>query len=147
MRDNVYRVLMGDNAPFLGLANISYYDRILRARIIRVHYQPMSETLGEDGKHILNQQSYRTVDIKLLEGKPITIEKVHIPELVSFLGYGLNYLPSKDDIVLVGFNSNDDPQILTIVARCSAYEHGAIEDETMLPLLNKYGNAGTIILH
>lgn len=140
MSDNVYRVLMGDNAPFLGMANISYHDRILRARIVRVHYNPMSETLGTDGKHILNQQSYRTVDIQLLEGKPITIEKVHIPELVSFLGYGLNYLPSKDDIVLVGFDSNDDPQILTIVARCSAYEHGALDDATMLPLLNEYGD-------
>ena len=140
MSDNVYRVLMGDNAPFLGMANISYYDRILKARIVKVHYEPMSETLGEDGKHILNQQSYRTVDIQLLEGKPITIEKVHIPELVSFRGYGLNYLPSKDDIVLVGFDSNDDPQILTIVARCSAYEHGALNDATMLPLLNEYGD-------
>lgn len=140
MSDNIYRVLMGDNAPFGGLANLSYHDRVLRARIVRVHYEPMTETLGDNGKHILNQQSYRTVDIQLLEGKPITIEKVHIPELVSFRGYGLNYLPSKDDIVLVGFDSNDDPQILTIVARCSAYEHGALEDSTRLPLLNEYGD-------
>lgn len=140
MSDNIYRVLMGDNAPFGGLANLSYHDRVLRARIVRVHYEPMAETLGDNGKHILNQQSYRTVDVQLLEGKPITIEKVHIPELVSFRGYGLNYLPSKDDIVLVGFDSNDDPQILTIVARCSAYEHGAIDDSTRLPLLNEYGD-------
>lgn len=140
MSDNIYRVLMGDNAPFGGLANLSYYDRILRGRIIKVHYEPMSETLGENGKHILNQQSYRTVDIDWLEGKPFTSENVHIPELVSFLGYGLNYLPSKDDIVLGGFDCNDTPHILTIVARCSAYEHGAIDDSTRLPLLNEYGD-------
>lgn len=140
MSDNIYRVLMGDDAPFGGLANLSYYDRILRGRIIKVHYKPMSETLGEDGKHILNQQSYRTVDIDWLEGKPFTSENVHIPELVSFLGYGLNYLPSKDDIVLGGFDCNDTPHILAIVARCSAYEHGSLENSTLLPSLNEYGD-------
>lgn len=140
MSDNIYRVLMGDNAPFGGLANLSYYDRIVRGRIVKVHYNPMSETLGENGKHILNQQSYRTVDIDWLEGKPFTSENVHIPELVSFLGYGLNYLPSKDDIVLAGFDCNDNPHILNIVARCSAYEHGSLENSTRLPSLNKYGD-------
>lgn len=140
MSDNIYRALMGDSAPFLGMANISYYDRMLRGIIVAVHYDPMSETLGENGKHILNQQSYRTVDVELMEGKPYKLKNVHIPELVSYLGYGLNYLPSNGDIVFVGFDSNNSPQIINIVARCSAYEHGALEDSTKLPLLNEYGD-------
>lgn len=140
MSDNVYRALMGDNAPFLGMANISYYDKIVRGIITKVHYVPMSDALGDNGKPILNQQSYRTVDVRWLEGKPFTSEKVHIPELVSFLGYGLNYLPSVGDIVLGGFSPNDDPYILTIVARCSAYEHGALSDNTKRPILNEYGD-------
>lgn len=140
MADNVYRALLGDNAPFLGMANISYYDRIMRGRIVKVHYEPMSQALGDNNKPILNQQSYRTVDVQWLEGKPFTSEKVRIPELVSFLGYGLNYLPAVNDIVLGGFNPNDDPYIISIVSRCAAFEHGALSDNTKLPVLNKYGD-------
>lgn len=139
MSDNVYRVLMGDNAPFLGLANTSYLDRTLRGVIIRTHYAPMSES-SISTQPIFNQQSYRTVDVEMMEGKPYTFEKVHIPELVSFKGYGLNYLPSVGDIVLVAFDSNNSPTIINIVARCSAYEHGALDDGTMLPVLNNYGD-------
>ena len=140
MADNIYRALLGDNAPFLGMANISYYDRIMRGRIVKVHYEPMSQALGDNNKPILNQQSYRTVDVQWLEGKPFTSEKVRIPELVSFLGYGLNYLPAVNDIVLGGFNPNDDPYIISIVSRCAAFEHGALSDNTKLPVLNKYGD-------
>lgn len=138
MSDNVYRVLMGDNAPFLGMANISYYDRVLKGRIVKVHYDVLTPGQKEV---IINQQSYRTVDVEWLEGKPFTSMNVHIPELVSFLGYGLNYLPSVNDIVLAGFDSNDSPQILTIVARCSAYEHGAIGNSKNYQVkINKYGD-------
>lgn len=142
MSDNVYRVLMGDNAPFLGMANISYMDRILRGVIRTVHYDPMSRS-SDKTKTILNQSSYRTVDVEVLEGKPYIFEKVHIPELVSYLGYGLNYLPSVGDIVLLGFDSVNSPIILNIMARCSAYEHGALSDSTLLPDLNEYGDVKT----
>ena len=141
MSDNVDRVLMGDNAPFLGMANISYYDRILRGRIVKVHYDIYSKSSKQNSELVFNQQSYRTVDVQWLEGKPYTSEKVHIPELVSFLGYGLNYLPSVNDIVLAGFDSNNDPHILTIVSRCSAYEHGALgNSENNQLILNDYGD-------
>lgn len=141
MSDNVYRVLMGDNAPFSGLANISYYDRILRGRIVKVHYNVYSESSEDNKQLVFNQQSYRTVDINWLEGKPYTSVNVHIPELISFLGYGLNYLPSVNDIVLAGFDSNDDPHILSIVSRCSSYEHGAKTSNINSPIqLNTYGD-------
>ena len=140
MSDNIYRVLMGDDAPFSGLANISYYDRILRGRIVKVHYNIYSES-SDNKQLVFNQQSYRTVDISWLEGKPFTSENVHIPELVSFLGYGLNYLPSVDDVVIAGFDSTDTPHVLSIVARCSAYEHGAKTSSINSPIsLNKYGD-------
>ena len=138
MSDNMYRVLMGDDAPFGGMANISYYDRILRGRIVKVHYAPLSQSKKE---LIVNQQSYRTVEVEGLEGKPYTSEKVHIPELVSFLGYGLNYLPFVNDIVLAGFDSSDSPHILSIVARCSVFEHGSFTSNEKTPIiLNKYGD-------
>lgn len=138
MSDNIYRVLMGDNAPFSGMANISYYDRVLKGRIVKVHYDVLTPGQKEV---VINQQSYRTVDVEWLEGKPFTSMNVHIPELVSFLGYGLNYLPAVNDIVLAGFDSNDSPQILTIVARCSAYEHGAIGNSKEYQVrINQYGD-------
>ena len=139
MRDNVYRVLMGDNAPFLGMANVSYMDRILRGVIRKVHYEPMVPS-SKNNEPVLNQQSYRTVDVEMMEGKPGTYINVHIPELVSFRGYGLNYLPAKDDIVSVAFDSNNTPLIVNIVARCSVYEHGALSSQTLLPDLNEYGD-------
>jgi len=138
MSDNVYRVLMGDNAPFMGMANINYFDRTLKGEIVNVHYEPMKETV--DGP-ILNQIHYRTVDIRWLEGKPYTSLNVHIPELISFKGgYGLNYLPTIGDIVLASFDTNNKPNIISIVARCSAYNHGALSDETLKPVLNEYGD-------
>lgn len=141
MSDNVYRVLMGDNAPFGGMANISYYDRILRGRIVKVHYNIYSKSSKENEELVFNQQSYRSVDIDWLEGKPYTSEKVHIPELVSFLGYGLNYLPSVNDIVIAGFDSSNEPHVISIVARCSSYEHGAKTSDINSPIsLNKYGD-------
>lgn len=139
MSDNIYRVLMGDNAPFLGAANISYCDRILKGKIIKVHYDLMKDT-QEDSNPDLCQYSYRTVDVEWLEGKPRTSNNVPIPELVSYLGYGLNYLPSVGDIVYFGFDSNNLPQIVNIVSRASVYEHGALSVETKLPELNKYGD-------
>lgn len=138
MSDNIYKVLMGDNAPFAGMANTSYYNRTLKGEIIEVHYEPMKSTA--EGP-ILNQIHYRTVDIRWLDGKPYTSLNVHIPELISYKGgYGLNYLPTKGDIVLATFNANNKPHIISIVARCSAYNHGALSDETLLPALNKYGD-------
>ena len=139
MSDNIYRVLMGDNAPFLGMANTSYMDRVLRGVITKVHYEPMSESSNKN-EPILNQQSYRTVDVEMMEGKPGTYVNVHIPELVSMKGYGLNYLPSRGDIVLVAFDSNNSPLIVGIAARCSAYEHGSLSTQTFLPELNEYGD-------
>lgn len=138
MSDNIYRVLMGDNAPFLGMANISYMNRILRGRIVKVNYKLLSSS--SENKPVLNQLSYRTVNVEVMEGKPYTFANVHIPELVSYLGYGLNYLPAVNDIVLIGFDSSNKPQVLTIVARCSVYEHGVLSTETNLPDLNKYGD-------
>ena len=138
MADNVYRVLMGDNAPFMGMANVNYFDRTLKGEIVNVHYEPMKETV--DGP-ILNQVHYRTVDIRWLEGKPYTSLNVHIPELISLKGgYGLNYLPTIGDIVLASFDSTNQPNIISIVSRCSAYNHGALSDETLKPVLNKYGD-------
>ena len=139
MSDNVYRVLMGDNAPFLGMANTSYMSRVLRGVIVRTHYDLISQSSNEN-EPILNQQTYRTVDVEVMEGKPYTYANVHIPELVSFLGYGLNYLPSKGDIVLIAFDSNNTPQVINIVARCSVYEHGSLSSITKLPDLNEYGD-------
>lgn len=139
MSDNVYRVLMGDNAPFSGMANISYMNKTLRGHIVKTYYEPMSESSNKN-EPILNQYSYRTVDVEMLEGKPATYANVKIPELISFKGYGLNYLPSVGDIVLVAFDSNNTPIIINILSRCSVYEHGSLSTETLLPNLNKYGD-------
>lgn len=132
MSDNIYKVLMGDNAPFGGISNINYYDRTIRGVIVAIHYDLMKE-------NVLQQNTYRTVDVKWLEGKPYTSTFVHIPELVSFYGYGLNMLPSVGDIVLASFDSNNDPHIVNIVSRCSVFEHGAINTDGT-PILNSYGD-------
>lgn len=138
MSDNIYKALFGDNAPFGGMANINYFDRTIKGQIENVHYEDL---FVSDGKNqILNQNNYRTVDIKWLEGKPYTSTNVHIPELISYKGYGLNYLPSKGDIVYASFDSSNNPVITSVVARCSVYEHGVLNPEQNLPSLNKYGD-------
>lgn len=139
MNDNVYKVLMGDNAPFLGLANISYYDRTWKGEIVDVHYDELI-TKSIDGKPVLNRENYRTVDIRWLEGKPFTSKNVHIPEYLSFKGgYGINYLPMKGDIVLASFSPTNEPYIITIVSRCSVYNHGMIYDDGEV-IRNEYGD-------
>ena len=138
MSDNIYKALFGDNAPFGGMANINYFDRTIKGQIEKVHYEDL---FVSDGKNqILNQNNYRTVDIKWLEGKPYISTNVHIPELVSYKGYGLNFLPSKGDIVYASFDSSNNPVITNIVARCSAYEHGVLNAKENAPVLNKYGD-------
>lgn len=139
MSDNIYRVLMGDNAPFLGMANTSYLNKVLRGVIKKVYYKPMSESSNKN-EPVLNQYSYRKVDVEMLEGKPCIYSKISIPELVSFKGYGLNYLPSVGDTVLVAFDSNNSPIIVNIISRCAAYEHGSLSSDTLLPNLNEYGD-------
>ena len=139
MSDNIYKVLMGDNAPFAGLANVNYFDRTLRGEIIAVHYKLMEQN-NETGK-IENQQfGYRSVDIRWIEGKPYTSCNVRIPELVSMRAYGLNYLPSIGDIVYASFDSKNYPIIQNIYSRCAFFEHGIINEEDQLPLLNNYGD-------
>lgn len=137
MADNIYKVLMGDNAPFGGLANKNYFDRTLRGEIVAVHYKLMEDS---EEKPQLLQSSYRTVDIRWLEAKPYTSCNVRIPEIVSMKGYGLNYLPSIGDVVIASFNSNNTPQIINIIARASIFEHGVLNDGTKLPELNIYGD-------
>lgn len=139
MSDNVYRVLMGDNAPFAGLANVSYYNRTWKGEIVDVHYDNLL-TKDVNGNTVLNKDIYRTVDIRWIEGKPFTSKNVHIPEYLSYKGgYGINYLPMKGDIVLASFSPTNEPYIITIVARCSVYEHGAIYDDGTV-VKNEYGD-------
>lgn len=138
MSDNVYKVLMGDNAPFGGLANVNYFNRTLKGEIVETHYELMKENAGYLE---LQQYGYRTVDVRWLSAKPYTSVNVRLPELVSFTGgCGLNYLPAKGDIVIASFDSNNTPIITNIISRCSVYEHGALNDETKLPELNSYGD-------
>lgn len=139
MGDNIYKVLMGDNAPFGGFANKNYFDRTLRGEIVAVHYDLMLEN-NEKGE-IENQQfGYRTVDIRWLEAKPYISSYVRIPEIISMQGYGLNYLPSIGDIVVASFDSNNYPVIQNIYSRCAFFEHGVISNETKIPELNNYGD-------
>lgn len=142
MSDNIYKVLMGDNAPFGGMANVSYLSRLVKGYIVRVHYDLMEKATDNNGKeqYVLNQQHYRTVDVRWLEGKPHVSANVHIPELVSYKGYGLNYLPSVGDIVMAAYNTTNEPVIISIIARSSAHEHGALDPKTQLPILNSYGD-------
>lgn len=138
MSENIYKILMGDNAPFGGLANKNYFDRTLKGEIVDVHYTLMKQN-GEVLE--LQQYGYRTVDVRWLSAKPYTSTNLRIPELVSFKGgCGLNYLPQKGDVVIASFDSNNTPIITNIIARCSVYEHGALNDETKLPELNSYGD-------
>ena len=138
MSDNVYKVLLGDDAPFGGLANKNCNDRIIKGFITQVHYDLFSAS--DDSKPVLQQNYYRTVDVQWLEGKLYESKYVRIPETVSFKGYGLNYLPSVGDVVYAAFDTNNDPIIISIVARCSIFEHGALNDKTKLPELNNYGD-------
>ena len=138
MSDNVYKVLLGDDAPFGGLANKNCNDRIIKGFITQVHYDLFS--VSDDSKPVLQQNYYRTVDVQWLEGKLYESKYVRIPETVSFKGYGLNYLPSVGDVVYAAFDTNNDPIIISIVARCSIFEHGALNDKTKLPELNNYGD-------
>jgi hypothetical protein len=137
MSDNVYKVLLGDDAPFGGLANKNCNDRIIKGFITQVHYELFQVS---EGKPILQQNYYRSVDVQWLEGKLYESQYVRIPETVSFKGYGLNYLPSIGDTVYAAFDTNNEPVIISIVARCSVFEHGALNNKTLLPDLNDYGD-------
>lgn len=139
MSDNIYKVLMGDNAPFSGLANKNYFDRTLRGVIEKIHYE-LYEQNEETGKLDLQQFGYRTVDIRWLEAKSYISTYVKIPEIISMQGYGLNYLPSVGDIVVASFDSKNYPIIQNIYSRAAAFEHGILSNETQLPELNNYGD-------
>lgn len=139
MSDNIYKVLMGDNAPFSGLANKNYFDRTLRGVIEKIHYE-LYEQNEETGKLDLQQFGYRTVDIRWLEAKPYISTYVKIPEIISMRGYGLNYLLSVGDIVVASFDSKNYPIIQNIYSRAAAFEHGILSNETQLPELNTYGD-------
>jgi len=139
MSDNIYKVLMGDNAPFSGLANKNYFDRTLRGEIIKVHYN-LFEQNKKDGQFEFQQFGYRSIDIRWIEAKPHISCNVRIPEIVSMQGYGLNYLPSVGDIVYASFDSKNYPIIQNIYSRCAAFEHGILSNETQLPELNNYGD-------
>ena len=139
MSDNIYKVLMGDNAPFGGLANKNYFDRTLKGEIVKVHYKLMD--INElNGEIEVQQFGYRTVDIRWLEAKPYISSYVKIPEIISMQGYGLNYLPSVGDIVVASFDSNNYPIVQNIYSRTAAFEHGILSNETQLPELNNYGD-------
>lgn len=139
MGDNIYKVLMGDNAPFSGLANKNYFDRTLRGEIIKVHYN-LFEQNKKDGQFEFQQFGYRSIDVRWIEAKPHISCNIRIPEIVSMQGYGLNYLPSVGDIVYASFDSKNYPIIQNIYSRCAAFEHGILNNETQLPELNNYGD-------
>ena len=85
MSDNVYKVLLGDDAPFGGLANKNCNDRIIKGFITQVHYDLFS--VSDDSKPVLQQNYYRTVDVhrKRIREK---LEEIKELEIITIRGIG-----------------------------------------------------------
>lgn len=134
MSDNVYRVLMGSRAPFLGLANEKYTEYLRRGIIIDTHYDMVQENAQ-------NTYTYNTVDITWLDGQPFT--SINVPLSYPFIsneGWGLQIKPEKGDTVIAAFLPNTQPQILRFIKRSEFLQLGQIDVSKSAQILDQYGD-------
>lgn len=140
MADNVYRILMGDNAPFLGSANINCFDRVCRGIITNTHYDLMTSQDETSTQKVENLYNFQTVDVRWIDGKPYTSLNIHINNQISLSGYGTQMLPDVGDMVIAGFMPGGLPIIIGYMKNMPYRQSGLIDTDNNKQKLNDYGD-------
>lgn len=134
MSDNVYKVLMGDNAPFLGMANNKYDQYLRRGQIVNVHYE-----LAENGQQ--NTYTFNTVDISWIDGQPYTSTNVPISHsYIGTNGWGIQLKPEIGDFVIAAFLPGAKPEILRFLKRSEFLQSGQVNINEGTQITNEYGD-------
>lgn len=134
MGDNVYKVLMGENAPFLGLSNEKYTEYLRRGIIIATHYDIAQN-------NIQNTYTYNTVDITWVDSQPFTSLNVPISyPFISNDGWGIQVKPEIGDTVIAAFLPNSQPQILRFIKRSEFLQLGQTNINDGTQIVNEYGD-------
>lgn len=129
----VINMLFGDSLP---VENDPGFTGIWYGRIIDTHY----DVSILDNAVLAENTNFQTVDVVWLEGKPFKSTNVPIPTFVSNLGYGYNYLPSINDIVISAFNPRQNPYIIGFKKQSPFRQLGKIDPTTGKQVLNSFGD-------
>ncbi|MCM1260580.1 MAG: hypothetical protein NC222_06455 [Staphylococcus sp.] len=134
MSDNVYTVLMGDDAPFLGMANEKYDQYLRRGQIVNVHYD-----LVENGQQ--NTYTFNTIDVSWIDGQPYTSTNIPISHsYVGTNGWGIQVKPEIGDFVIAAFLPGTKPEILRFLKRSEFLQSGQIDINENKQIVNEYGD-------
>lgn len=129
MSDNVYSVLLGDDAPFSGLANNKYTEFLRRGVITAVYYN-----LKDNSNY-----NYNTIDIMWIDGQPYTSTNIPLSyPLISTNGWGIQIKPEVGDFVIAAFLPNSKPEILRFLKRSEFLQSGQVNENKQI--LNQYGD-------
>lgn len=134
MSDNVYKVLMGDNAPFLGMSNERFTEYLKRGIITNVHY-------NFSHNNVQNTYNFNTIDVTWLDGQPYTSSNIPLSHsFISNNGWGIQIKPEIGDTVIAAFLPGAKPEILRFLKRSEFLQSGRVDVNNNKQILNQYGD-------
>lgn len=134
MSDNVYKVLMGDNAPFLGMSNERFTEYLRRGIITNVHY-------NFSHNNVQNTYNFNTIDVTWLDGQPYTSSNIPLSHsFISNNGWGIQIKPEIGDTVIAAFLPGAKPEILRFLKRSEFLQSGRVDVNNNKQILNQYGD-------
>lgn len=133
MSDNVYRVLMGDDAPFLGFGNDKYEEYLRRGKIVNVHYD-----LSQNNNQ--NTYTFNTVDVAWIDGQNYVSTNIPLSYSLISNGWGIQIKPEIGDFVIAAFLPGSKPEILRFLKRSEFLQSGQVNVNENKQILNQYGD-------
>lgn len=131
--DNVYKVLMGDDAPFLGFSNNNYEEYLRRGKIVDIHYD-----LSQNNSQ--NTYTFNTIDVAWIDGQPFVSIGIPLSYGIISNGWGIQYKPEIGDFVIAAFLPGSKPLILKFLKRSEFLQSGQINIQENKQILNQYGD-------
>ena len=133
MGDNVYKVLMGDDAPFLGFSNEKYEEYLRRGKIVNVHYD-LSQNNAQ------NTYTFNTIDVAWIDGQNYVSTNIPLSYSLISNGWGVQLKPEIGDFVIAAFLPGSKPEILRFLKRSEFLQSGQVDVNNNKQILNKYGD-------